>query len=145
MLEFKNKFVTYLVNFFLAIWQFPQVLIAIILLAILYNAELYRNEHAGITVIKVNKKSMFGNACFSLGPVIFVSQNSYEAIYKHESGHSKQSLYLGPLYLLVVAIPSVILFWYTKLKNKDLAFYNSHYPENWANAEGGVDTSIYGL
>ena len=48
---------------------------------------------------------------------------------RHEAiGHAKQSLYLGPLYLLVVGLPSIV--WAAICK--DNKRYFEVYPENWA-------------
>lgn len=72
----------------------------------------------------------------------------------HEWGHSRQSLMLGPLYLLVVGIPSAIHNLYNRtlykdepnrlkriiLKEKE---YYGWYCEKWADKLGGVDRSVY--
>ena len=57
----------------------------------------------------------------------------------HEYGHSIQSMLLGPLFLPVIAIPSVI--WATapffeKLRNRKKLSYHWLYCEKWANAMG---------
>lgn len=52
---------------------------------------------------------------------------------KHEYGHTRQSFYLGPLYLLVVGLPSIL--------NAGLGFtdyYYDFYTEKWADKLGGV-------
>lgn len=141
MLEFKNKFVTYLVNFILAIWQCTQWIPGLIGLAIFHNYTIYRNESAGVTVIKVNKGYFIGGACFSCGPIIFVTPNCNENVVKHETGHSVQSLIFGPLFHLIISIPSVILFWIRKFKHKDALWYHSKWPEVNADYFGDVDVS----
>lgn len=57
---------------------------------------------------------------------------------KHEYGHSKQSLYLGPLYLIVVGLPSIT--WAELYKNfkREISYYDV-YPENWADKLGEVN------
>ena len=75
----------------------------------------------------------------SLSLYIFVSQDYKDLTYviKHESGHVKQSKILGPLYLLVIGLPSIIhaaLHHYV-CKNPD---YYHFYTERWANKLGGV-------
>lgn len=63
-----------------------------------------------------------------------------ECIDAHEWGHSIQSLIFGPLYLLVIGIPSVmrgsISHWHYN-KNDNWDYYNG-FPENWADKIGGV-------
>ena len=132
MLKFKSKLLTYIVNFFLLIWMLPQTLTALIALAIFRNGEWYYNEDAKILVYKVNKGHLFGTAC---------SENTI----KHETGHSVQSLIFGPLFHIIVSLPSICLFWYKRLTNKDQKFYHSHWPENHADKLGHVDVSVYGL
>lgn len=44
----------------------------------------------------------------------------YEHVRRHEFGHSIQNIILGPIFLFVVAIPSIIRYWlynYGKLKS----------------------------
>ena len=74
----------------------------------------------------------------SLGPFIFVP------IYRkqlrvHEYGHTIQSLLLGPLFLLVVGVPSVIwagLPVFSRLrKSRHISYYRLP-PERWANRLG---------
>lgn len=58
---------------------------------------------------------------------------------KHEYGHSRQSLYLGPLYLIVVGLPSIIWAGFVyNLVRKEISYYDV-YPENWADKLGGVN------
>ena len=118
------------------IWQFPQTLIALLVLPFVKKRlDWWKNPKTGMTVFRVNTKYQ---ACWSLGAFVFVREESDEDIIKHETGHSMQSLYLGPLYLLVIAVPSIILFWIRRLKNKSTVWYHLHYPENWADSLGGV-------
>ena len=62
-----------------------------------------------------------------------------ELVRKHEKGHRQQSKWLGPLYLIVIGLPSLI--WATlhssvrRLRTVD---YFSFYTEKWADRLGGV-------
>jgi len=60
----------------------------------------------------------------------------------HEYGHSLQSIMLGPLYLIVVGIPSVSRVWYSRYFYKKHSVQWKHYfnafPENWADKLGKV-------
>ncbi len=93
----------------------------------------------------MNKGYFIGDACFSCGPIIFVTPDCAENVIKHETGHSKQSLIFGPFFHILISIPSIILFWTRRIKNKDDKFYHSHWPENNADRLGHVDISKYGL
>lgn len=124
-------------TFLLFIWQLPQALIGLfIYLVTRIEPVEYTNPYTNMNVLWIPTK---WSACWSLGPFIFAHFDSDQEILNHETGHSVQSLFLGPLYLLVVALPSVFLFWWRRLGNKSHEWYYSHYPENWANKLGGVN------
>ena len=58
---------------------------------------------------------------------------------KHEYGHSVQSAYLGPLYLFVIGIPSLI--WagcFDSWREKHNKSYYWFYTESWADKLGGA-------
>jgi hypothetical protein len=129
MIKFKNKFLTVFVNILLFPWLILQWLPGTIGLAIFHNAEIYNNEEAGVFVIKVNKGNLFGNACFSSGPIIFVVPNCDDNTIRHETGHSVQSLMFGPLFHVVVSLPSVCRFWIRRWCNKSHSWYLSQFPE----------------
>lgn len=122
------------------IWELPQHLVALIMLKFLKldSKEQYKNA----TVYMVNSKKGFG---VSLGNYIILSTRFYnkEKTIKHEYGHTRQSYMFGPLYLLIIGLPSVtqnilssILYkkGYPKMYNN----YYNRYPENWADKLGGV-------
>jgi len=79
----------------------------------------------------------------SVGIFIFVS-SSLEGrlrgeIIVHEYGHTVQSVILGPLYPLVIGIPSAV--WclappFVRMREKRNISYYSFYPEKWANRLG---------
>jgi len=58
---------------------------------------------------------------------------------KHESsGHGKQSKYLGPFYLLVIGLPSILHAWIHQLFNRSWDYYK--FPtEKWADKLGRVE------
>ncbi len=84
----------------------------------------------------------------SLGMFLFVSTKYkgkaetaelYNRLVVHEYGHTIQSLVLGPLYLIVIGLPS--LLWasvpiFKKMRKKRQISYYSFYTESWANAWG---------
>lgn len=77
----------------------------------------------------------------SLGNYIFLCPSHWnsEVMLKHEQGHQKQSLYLGWLYLLVIALPSLI--WagcFNEYREKNNISYYSFYTEDWANKIAGI-------
>ena len=139
MLKDKNIFI----NIVLCVWQITQIIVGIVCLAVFRNYEKYTNEYNGITVLKICHNGLFGRACFSTGPFVIVdSKNVHNEILKHETGHSKQSLYFGPIYHLLISLPSICLFLIKRITHKDGTWYHSHYPENWADRCGGVNLDI---
>lgn len=121
------------------IWQAPQNLVGFVVSRF---CQFERKERGTEIYTRMN----FFNSGVSLGKYVVLQKNLFaiEANIKHELGHSRQSLYLGPLYLLAVGLPSLARnLWdrafhkgwdYTKLMN----WYYSGYPENWADRLGGV-------
>jgi len=77
---------------------------------------------------KVEMPAFMGlrGAGMSLGPVVLGSHGFTD--WKHEFGHTWQSRLLGPFYLLVIGIPSII---YAIV---DPANQPTFYTERWANA-----------
>lgn len=129
----------------LFVWQLPQHLIAILLyMFIRVEPTEWKNDVNGMTVLCFRVHTSF---CWSLGQFIFVNPCANSNIYRHETGHSVQSIYLGPLYLFAVGIPSLVLFITSQIKKRILKqseedvtkWYHSHYPEKWADKLGGAD------
>ena len=86
------------------------------------------------------------DSAISLGNYIFLDSDgnfSYTTI-KHEFGHQKQSLMLGPLYLIIIGLPSIIGNIIDRIKHKqfrryyDPDFYYKQPWEAWADKLGGV-------
>lgn len=131
------------INICLIILQLPQLLVGLLLMLLLWNYKVYTNPYNHISVLKVNHKGWFGAACFSCGPIIFVTPYASDTILLHESGHSVQSTRFLILYLFIVAIPSVFLFLYRRIAKKSLYWYNSKWPESQANRLSNIDLSVY--
>jgi hypothetical protein len=101
-----------------------------------YNSRYY---------VWVNGASRWG---VSLGFFVFLSNVYYsdKDTVKHEYGHTIQSLWWGPLYLIVIGIPSAICnnLW-DRLMHKDwlperrIKWYYTRFPELQADKLGGVE------
>lgn len=76
----------------------------------------------------------------SLGIFIFLStHNTQESrgLCAHEYGHTVQCLFLGPLYWVIVAVPSVIWYhFFAGYRKKYRVSYDALYCEHWATAWG---------
>lgn len=91
-------------------------------------------------LIFIYSKRMKGG--ISLGKVVILNEkydDNNDTTERHEYGHMKQSLMLGPLYLFTVGIPSII--WaglYGTLIPKTHNGYYRFYTERWADRLGGI-------
>lgn len=119
-----------LIQLFYIIWQFPQILVALIMMPFIGKLKLIRKENY-CWIFEASKMS----GGISLGCFIFLSPYSAkkEASIRHELGHVKQSHILSWLYLLIIGIPSII--W--AVVNDDRCYY-SFYTESWSNRLMGL-------
>jgi len=116
----------------LYIWQLPQHIVGLFLLLILrpessvdyMTSRLYAAER------------MRGG--ISLGQYIIIQsgRGTLNTI-KHEYGHSIQSKWLGPLYLIVIGLPSLLWAWWWT-PSRGVSYY-CFYTEKWADKLGGVN------
>jgi len=60
----------------------------------------------------------------------------YNNIRKHEFGHSLQNAILGPLFIFIVAIPSMIRYFYSNKHTVSFDWYESVWFENTATKYG---------
>ena len=120
----------------LTIWQLPQTIVALIYLAFLraFIVESIQREYATIFCVTNIHYSV------SLSPFIFCSVKGYNnnKTKDHEYGHIKQSLILGPLYLFVIGIPSLIWAACYKYDSNNPNGYFKFYTEKWADKLGNV-------
>ena len=118
------------------LWQFPQNMLALCIEGVLCQAA-HREGKADGNIIIMN--TVLPSA-MSLGDYLFVSPMSLQKSIQHECGHSKQSDILGPLYLIVIGVPSLLHniahYLYSKIGIK--WNYYSFYTESWANKLVGI-------
>jgi hypothetical protein len=135
-------------NVLLYIWQLPQHIGALIFLRLLKKQHRVKDvitTDNGLVIIRIvdNGKNDRGRGV-SLGKYIFLYKRHGETAQKHESGHSIQSVRLGPLYLPLVGIYSACLQPYEDIFMKDKsekekdAWYFSRPTESCADRLGGV-------
>ena len=128
----------------LYLWQLPKTLLAgiIILFLKLRRVPVEKRSYKGKTVLRYSLQSGWG---VSLGEFILLCNWYDENTVRHEYGHCRQSLLFGPLYLLVIGIPSALFnnVW-DRLFHKKWSsagrtwWYYTRYPERWADRLGGV-------
>ncbi len=132
-----KKVLFYLVQF---TWGLPQNLIGLILFIAKHKVYRHERYHRSlITYIETDKP--FGGVSF--GIFIFINAGReddwrYDSRI-HEYGHTIQSLVLGPVWMFVIALPSVIWCNLPALvkyrEDKDVSYY-ALYCEGWANIWG---------
>lgn len=121
------------------LWELPQNLLGLAVWGVVRKRVLSRETEGGRIFLRVPD---FG---LSLGSFIFWSMTDPAAVSKpsertdnrlHELGHAVQSRRLGPLYLLLVGVPSVSRFLYARSykrkRGEPWTRYFDGYPENWA-------------
>ncbi len=127
-----------------ALWELPQNLLGAALLGVAWASGRLRKVSIERGRIFIESRG-FG---VSLGLFIFWFHegNRYfkpdSLMKRHEYGHSFQSRWLGPLYLLAVGVPSVarVLYGvaYREVTGRTWRRYYDGYPENWADRLGGI-------
>lgn len=98
--------INYIRNLILFIWQLPQHIVALIyfgyLVMMCKDLGVDSRYKQAIVIPCVMRGAV------TLGNYVFVGLNSeYRKTVKHELGHTIQSKILGPLYLIVIGIPSI--------------------------------------
>jgi len=121
----------------LYLWQLPQNIVGF-LLSLVFKTEkslIYKG-------VRVRINHRLNGKAISLGNYIFFGVYPYDSYswrdVKHEWGHARQSVYLGPLYLFVVGIPSLIHNLFSKYDPSDPKKYYRFYCEKWADELAGI-------
>ena len=141
-----KKFINILVNVLLYIWQLPQNIVGLFVIFFTNPEKKVKMDNGNMLYI-ANRMS----GGISLGKYSII--NSYYTINcrddediknldvsKHEAiGHGLQSRYLGPLYLFIIGLPSIIWAWmYGSIIPYTKNGYYVFYTEKWADRLGGV-------
>lgn len=115
-------------------WCLPQALLGYAGLAVARALGGDARPFRGAVLVRVPFMRWFGGVC--LGPVILVPPEATPELVLHEWGHFRQHLVLGPLYLPLIGLPSVLhALWY---RWRPRGSYFHFYTEAWADAWGGV-------
>ncbi len=115
-------------------WCLPQNLLGLFVFLItkLQGAKNEKYKDAFVTRWK-------HSSGLSLGQFIFVPETTSHETIQHEYGHTVQSNFLGPLFLIIIGLPSIIwagCFNHYRIKH-NISYYQ-FYTEKWADALGGV-------
>ena len=128
-------------------WGFLQTLLGFVIFLLHINCCHFVFHGAVVT-------KWHGKSSVSLGLFVFITNEPYfaekfegeiskevlsERLLVHEYGHTIQSLILGPLYLLVMGIPSTLWGFLpnpAKKRKEEKISYFSFFTEKWANNLG---------
>lgn len=130
----KKTFIEWIAYILLFIWQILQNIVGMIFWVVLkIGGSVKKIEGTKwSTAFKANKM----NGGISLGSFCFLSEygSENEALVAHElKGHTWHSRLLGPLYLFIVGIPSLLNAWLGIAKH-----YYDFFTEKWANKRAGL-------
>ena len=128
----KNSFLWWLIFILLSIWQLPQLLVAMVMLPFIGKLRLVKQSK--FTFCFEASKMKGG---ISLGSFAYVDPNMARRpeIISHETdGHVIDSYILGPLYLIIIGIPSLLHANFNFTKN-----YYDFYTEKLANYHAGLE------
>jgi len=126
------------------IWQLPQNLVGLFLLLIYGKEKIYH---------KLNGRTFYYTpempSGISLGNYIIMKREEWGEGMWHEYGHSIDSRRWGPLYLIVVGLPSLCGNIYDRIAHKNWKYSDSaewYYNQPWeksADKNGKVDRKAY--
>jgi hypothetical protein len=113
------------------IWQLPQLIVgALVALAV---GSRPSETRSGVLIMRT--RWLLG---VSFGQLVIVWDRAGETTIRHELGHSRQSAILGPLYLPIVGLPSLVMNLASRVSPRIAAGYYQRWPESWADRLGGV-------
>ena len=117
----------------LYLWQLPQNLLGLVFLLALRPG--MRLNDSGLAIVYRSRRMKGG---ISLGRYVFLSwSQATDRTVFHELGHCLQSRMLGPLYLIVIGLPSLLWAWLGDRIAPGKSYY-CFYTERWADRLGGV-------
>lgn len=114
------------------VWGLPQNLVGSIVWLV-FHRSAHRTFHACCVTEWDLSRGL------SLGLFVFVPKGCPRRLLVHEYGHAVQSLLLGPLYLPVIVLPSLVwagMPMLSRWRHRHRVSYYAFYPERWANRLG---------
>lgn len=123
------------------VWQLPQNLLGVLWKNVKKESIIIDISNDDLRSVEAKGYLMKAGGAVTLGQYVFISQTYQDqsAVIRHECGHVKQSLILGPLYLIVIGIPSILHAWLNDYIGCDEEESYSHfYTEKWADKLMGI-------
>lgn len=105
----KHKFLFYLIQF---TWGLLMNLVGMLVFFVLMIAGKKPKKFGNMFYIEIGTN--WGG--LELGTFALVCERHSTHLLQHEAGHGIQNLYWGPIYPIVIGIPSAIRYWYRELR-----------------------------
>lgn len=117
-------------------WELPQTILGLLVVATLKLFNKVEHE----TTYRDGRLQVWTSLSIgvSLGRYVIVPDYPNPLTVAHEYGHCIQSIYLGPLYLIVVGVPSITMNLLTRARLLSAENYYKRWPESWADRLAGV-------
>ena len=127
----------------LMLWELPQNIIGALLFTFfrLFSDTIILDEDDSLEIFSPMMRGAISLGNFRIYAYNYAFNSAWyvQLVRRHEEGHRKQSKMLGPLYLIVIGLPSLI--WATlhsTVGRLGAVDYYSLYTEKWADRLGGV-------
>lgn len=127
----------------LMLWELPQNIIGAFLFVFfgVFSDSIIFDEDDSLEMYSPMMRGAISLGIFQVYAYKYLGNGAryVELVRKHEKGHRKQSMMLGPLYLIVIGLPSLI--WtalHSSIRRLGAVDYYSFYTERWADRLGGV-------
>lgn len=119
-------------------WELPQTLLGWLIMAffMLFVENTTKHRLNNEVVLVTIKQPLFG---VSLGRYVVLNYLMGTQTLNHEIGHCIQSKILGPLYLIVVGLPSITMNILSTFGILRRDRYYKRWPESWADELGEVN------
>ena len=142
-----KKFLNIIKEIALWIWQLPQNIVGLIVLVIMGYEKVLTAENGNKVYFSTSMPGGISLGKYSIISKYYIRSHMTDKaildldVTRHEAlGHGTQSRYLGPLYLPVVGLQSIIWAWIYPCKAFPYSKngYYRFWTESWADKLGGV-------
>ena len=142
-----KKFLNIIKEIALWIWQLPQNIVGLVVLAIMGHEKVLTAENGNKVYFSTRMSGGISLGKYSIISKYYIRSHMTDKaildldVTRHEAlGHGTQSRYLGPLYIPVVGLQSIIWAWIYPCKAFPYSKngYYRFWTEKWADKLGGV-------